>query len=217
MINFTVLIPVYNTPPSHLIQAFYSVYHQQDVTGYEIVLVNDGSDNPETLLALEMLSKLPRVTIIHHTLQKGSPAARNTGLKAITTEYVAMMDSDDISAPNRFKMQLNYLQQRPVDVLGTNLFGFTNALTMQPVFATAHKQIPDYNQGWLTNHGTIFCRRQALLSSGGYDEKQLRVQDIVLWQRMYQLGYTFENVEDVLYAWRRYTADGPQPDTITTP
>lgn len=205
MIKLTVLMPVYNTHPANLMQAFYSIYNQKGVKGYEVLIVNDGSDKPETLMVLDMLSRLERVTVINHEERKGSSAARNTGLRLIETDYVALMDSDDISASDRLKVQLAYMEKHKPDVLGTNLFSFYDGdFNMTRIFRSKHLEVPEYNNGWMVNQGTVIYRRKAVIDIGGYDERLLRAQDIDLWKRLFKSKHKFRNITTTMYAWRRY-------------
>jgi glycosyltransferase involved in cell wall biosynthesis len=202
---FTVLIPVYNTNPAHLLTAFNSVYNQAGVTQYPLLLVNDGSTNTGTISALKIIEQHERVTVIHLPQHAGSSVARNTGLQSIATDYVMLMDSDDIAAPDKFRLQLAFMQQHQPHVLGTNLFSFkTTDIKHRPIFTTMHKQVPEYNGGWLVNQGTVLYHRQSVLNVGGYNPNITIGEDTDLWSRMYKAGYTFRNLTQVLYAWRRY-------------
>lgn len=205
MPSFTVLIPVYNTNPADLLTAFNSVYNQVGIPPYPLLLVNDGSTNTGTISALNLIAQHERVTVIHLQQHAGSSVARNTGLQSIITDYVMLMDSDDIAAPDKFRLQLAYMQQHQPHVLGTNLFSFkTTDIKHRPIFTTTHRETPHFNNGWLVNHGTVLYHRQSVLDVGGYNPAIRIGQDVDLWKRMYKAGYTFRNLTQLLYAWRRY-------------
>lgn len=203
--NFTVLIPVYNTKAHNLLTAVDSVLNQSLKQQYDIVIIDDASTDAGTLAALNYLGELPNVHVFTLPENKGSAAARNEGINIIQTEYIALMDSDDISHPDRFKKQWEYILEHKPDVLGCNLFSFYDKdIQRTSVFKSKHKEVPEYNNGWMINQGTAFIRRQAVIDAGMYDERLRRAQDIDLWKRLYKSGATLRNVTDVLYAWRRY-------------
>lgn len=209
--KLTVLIPVYNTGAAHLIEAVDSILNQtqpEQRLHHEIILINDGSTEPETKKALTLLSDLYGLTIVDKE-NGGTSSALNAGHSMVKTEYVAIMGSDDISHPDRFKKQIKVLQDHPdTDVLGTNLFAFyDDDITRKPILTTTHKMFPeglDKNKNWLVNHGTVIYRQSAVMSVGGYNEKIGRGQDVDLWKRMKAADLRFRNVTEVLYAWRRF-------------
>lgn len=201
--KFTVLMPVFNTPAPHLFTSFYSILNQKNISSYDILIVDDASDNEETIRALEFIANYPNVKVIRHETNRGSAAARNTGIAAINTEYIALMDSDDISFPNRFRAQWDYIKANKPDVLGTNLLSFTDETRRTSIFKSKHLEIPEYNNGWMVNQGTVFYKREVVLAVGGYNESLRRAQDIDLWKRINKAGYKLRNITEILYAWRR--------------
>ena len=76
MIKISIIIPCYNTH-IYLDNTLESL-KKQTFKDYEIIIVNDGSCNPETISYLNML---PSDIIVINQKNKGLPAARNTGIK----------------------------------------------------------------------------------------------------------------------------------------
>jgi glycosyltransferase involved in cell wall biosynthesis len=206
MLDFTVLIPVYNTNPAHLLEAVNSVINQSIDRHYGIYIVDDGSDNLETLKMLDYL-KSRGCKVFHLTHNMGTSAALNEGHKLIQSEWIAIMGSDDISHRDRFKLQIEHLEKNlDIDVLGTNLFSYyDDDIRRVAKFTSNHDYQPDLKKtDWLTNHGTVFYRNQKVKDAGLYNEGLRRAQDIDLWKRMYLAGNKICNLKDVLYAWRRF-------------
>jgi glycosyltransferase involved in cell wall biosynthesis len=210
--DFTVLIPVYNTIPAHLLEAFYSIYNTDYKRPYPVILVDDGSDRTETLRALEFIEKFPMVTVLHLDKNMGTPVALNEGHKLIETEYTAIMGSDDISHAERFVVQEAYLNAHPeIDVLGAGIFYFKSQdpyrQALIPPIIHHEKPKPGRFKGnpyWVCNHGTVIYKNQAVKAVGGYDTSFRRGQDVNLWERMLKAGFQFRNVQKVLYHHRRY-------------
>lgn len=206
--KITVLIPVYNTLPDALIEAVYSIIRQDDFTEHDIVIINDASDNYETLKAIEFLcSVCRRIKLLNLNENSGTAVALNQGHKMVDTEFIAIMGSDDVSHKSRFKIQLDYLKAHPdTDVLGTNLFSYQNDdISRKSLFTSKHLEIPAKSMGnWVVNHGTVIYRKSAVDSVGGYNPTYRRAQDVELWGRMMAAGFKFRNISHVLYAWRRF-------------
>lgn len=205
-IEFTVLIPVFNTKPEALFEAVKSCMNQTH-KAKEIVLVDDGTTDIETLKVMHLLEDMG-CRILTSMANEGTSAALNYGHDKIDTEYIALMGSDDVSHPDRFRRQVQFLTLNPVDVLGTQLFGFDNAdIERKHMFKTNHPKNPTANNtanNWFANHGTVFYKNQAVKDVGGYDIAKRRGQDVDLWARMYKAGKSFYNLPDMLYGWRRY-------------
>ena len=91
----SVIIPVYNTVGVQILEAVRSVYGQglQD-DEFEILIINDGSENQDTLDVLNEIESWPNVQIFDQE-NKGQSAARNIGLRAANFKYIACLDSDD--------------------------------------------------------------------------------------------------------------------------
>lgn len=205
MIDFTVLIPVYNTDPRHLQEAIDSVLNQSYPSPHPIVIVNDGSSKTGTLRMLIDLQRDPRFHIINHKFNQGTSAALNTGHTYIKSEYIALQGSDDVSTSDRFKKQCEFLSRRSdIDVLGAQLMIFwDHDPKRKSIFTSKHVSIPKPTKGWQTNHGTVMYRNQAVKDVGGYDVERRRAQDVWLFKKLMESGYKFHNLYDVLYHWRR--------------
>jgi glycosyltransferase involved in cell wall biosynthesis len=211
--KFDVIIPVYNTSPEQLLEAVASIVNQNGEHVSSIIIGDDYSDNYQTISALHLAKKIYNrktcksgTSLFFCAPNKGISYVLNKALKLCTTEYIARMDSSDISHPNRLKMQSEYLEQHPdVDVLGTNLFSFKSEdIFRKPIYTSAQPEDPtDKTDNWIVNHGTVVYRKSAVLAVGGYNESLRRGQDLELWGRMRKQGYIFRNITDVLYAWRK--------------
>ena len=101
MIRFNIVTPTYNDAHKYLIDTIASVSGQFfDKTKIEVIhtIVDDGSDSVEALALIEKLYDLPSVNIISQR-NCGLPAARNTAINAIQSDYILPLDSDDLIHP----------------------------------------------------------------------------------------------------------------------
>lgn len=103
MKRISIIIPIYNVEP-YIIECLDSVRNQTVANVIEIILVDDcGTDNSVTLaekwISDERLRGKGSLRLIHHDANRGLSAARNTGVKAATGEYLYFLDSDDYLVP----------------------------------------------------------------------------------------------------------------------
>lgn len=151
------------------------------------------------------LQRDERFHIINHKCNLGTSAALNTGHEYIQSEYIAIQGSDDVSTPDRFKRQCDFLERRKdVDVLGAQLMIFwDHDPKRKSIFLSKHGSHPKPGKGWQTNHGTVMYRNQAVKDVGGYDVERRRAQDVWLFKKLMEKGYKFQNLSECLYHWRR--------------
>ena len=181
----------------------------QTIGKIPIIVINDGSGNNDTEKALDIINTHGNIRIEYLPYNQGTSAALNKGHELIQTEWIAIMGSDDISHRERLERQFKHLKDHPeVDVLGTNLFSFyDDDFTRKPAFISSHRYtttLQERTEGWLTNHGTVVYRNQAVKDVGGYDITKRRAQDVDLWTRMSNAGKRIHTLPEVLYAWRRF-------------
>jgi glycosyltransferase involved in cell wall biosynthesis len=200
MPEVTVLMPVYNGMP-FLSEAVDSILNQtlQDFT---FLIINDGSTD-ETEEYLDRLDD-PRLQVVHQPNQ-GLGAALNSGLAMCKTEFIARMDSDDVSLPSRLKAQLNFLHcHKDVGLVGTKFayLGISGRSGFPPPAPQDHSTIyADLIQGrQALCHPSIMCRTYILKSTGGY-RIHSSGEDYDMFLRMGEAA-KLANLDEVLYLYR---------------
>lgn len=208
MIDFTVVMCVYNTPAKDLLESVTSILNQSYKSDWKLTLVNDGSTNADTLRMLKFLKEYDKVSVMNLPKNIGEPAALNVFHNSTDIEWIAKCDSDDVFHIDKFKIQIEWLENNPdVSVLGHNLWAFDNKdIERKRIFETKHKleAHPNNNDWWFVNHGSVFYKNQAVKDSGGYTEGKTFAYDLDLWERMYNNGFKIQCLPECLYAWRRY-------------
>ena len=197
--RLTVILPVYNAMP-YLPAAVESILHQS-FADFAFVIVNDGStDGSEQYLSA---LRDPRIEIINQA-NTGQGAARNVALSKCRTEFVALMDADDISKPNRLLAQLEYLDSNPnVVMLGTQ-FEFLIGTVAQraPRTPLDHDAIEARLMKGRAGlcHPSLMFRTEAAKACGGYPAGVFG-EDIDFCLRMCEYGRT-ANLDRVLLQYR---------------
>jgi glycosyltransferase involved in cell wall biosynthesis len=104
-----------NAGESFFIEAIESIL-AQTYDNWELLLVDDGSTDKSTQIALQYAEKYPdKVCYLEHEghQNRGMSAARNLGIHHIKGEYVAFLDADDVWLPNKLEEQVPILQRYP--------------------------------------------------------------------------------------------------------
>lgn len=119
--------------------------------------------------------------------------------------FVFRMDSDDQSEPNRYQAQLDYFSRRPeIDILGTDIVEVhCDPRKNRLVRFSRNPQEARDRLYWRVPvaHPTVCFRRQVLDAVGGYPDVPSN-EDIALWFRCAELGFSFDNVPEPLYKFK---------------
>jgi glycosyltransferase involved in cell wall biosynthesis len=203
----TVLLPVYNAG-APLGPALESVM-RQNFSDYEILVIDDASTDDSLQRIRRYEIQDPRIRVIAHRTNRGLAATLNEGLEASGGVYVARMDQDDESLPERLAVQVAFLDANPdCAVVGTYVYhmGATRShdrLVEMPVEADAiAATLPKYNCMY---HPATMLRRRAILDLGGYREQFKNAEDYDLWLRVSR-SHTIANIPAPLLRYRFSTS-----------
>jgi len=208
--KFSVLMSVYNGDvPSQLDTAINSIISQTQPPD-EIVLVKDGPlDNGLNEVIDKWQKRHAKLFCIVPLAENvGLGPALGRGLDECSHEIVARMDADDISVPNRFEEQLSFLSAHgDIDVVSCfmQVFGQDpEEILFEQHEPTTHEEISRVAKFRSPiAHGTVMCRRSALLSAGGYIGHYPQMEDYHLWVRMLLNGSRMASIPKILYMNRR--------------
>ena len=116
----SVIMPVYNAD-KFLREAVESIL-DQSLSDFELIAIDDGSTDSSPEILESFRQKDPRLIIHRNPSNQGMSASLNTGLALARGKYIARMDADDISLPERFEKQVAFLETHPeIDIVGTPL------------------------------------------------------------------------------------------------
>ena len=203
--KFSVITSIYkNDHPKFVRVALDSMLIRQTVKPTEIVLVRDGqvSVTLEELLN-EYETTYPTVfNIIRLEKNGGLGKALKLGVESAKYDIVARMDSDDICLPNRFELQLQYMEAHPeCDIVGgqmTEFIGEPSNIVGKRIVPESNEDIYNYMKGRCAlNHVTVMFRKDSILKVGNYKDWFWN-EDYYLWVRMMMNKCVFANLGDVL-------------------
>lgn len=199
-IKISVILPVYNGE-EFLTKAIESVL-AQTYSDFEFIIVNDGStDNSEKLIK----SFSDKRIILLQQENKGAAYARNYAINNSKGTYLALMDCDDLSKPDRLERQINFIYDHTDCIaVGTNVDYLTMSgeylyTTNIPLFWEEIKlRLPEV----ATNHASLLIKKEIVIKVGGYSENTNNYfEDGILVNKIVTYGKLM-NMRDSLYQVR---------------
>lgn len=188
----------------YLAQAIESVL-AQTFPDWELIIINDGSSDQTASILNSYRDS--RLRAIHNPQNIGLTKSLNIGLRASQSPYVARLDSDDISLPDRLEKQYQFMETHPEVWLVAALA----KLVDKDSTTFDYRKTPtdrDELRFVLTfsnplTHSSIFFRRQPILDLGGYNENFRYAQDFDLYSRILEKGQ-IAALPEVLVKYRRH-------------
>ena len=137
----------------------------------------------------------------------GLTKALNEGLKYVTGDLIARMDSDDISEAHRFERQVAFLESHPdVDIISGALQEFDSeneSLNVRHYPLTHEECVKFIVKACPLAHPSVMMRRRIFDEGLKYDERYRMSQDIKLWYDAVLAGYRLGNIPEVTLFFRR--------------
>ena len=198
--KISVLMPVYNGE-KFLTEAIDSVLNQS-FKNFELIIVNDGSTDGSAEIIKRYNDN--RIVVITHKKNMGLVYSLNEGVSLCKSEYLARMDGDDISEKNRFKTQIEYLNDHTeVGLCGTWAKSINEAGIIVDYMIPPNNLLSRYNfwKPGVIIHPTLMIRTE-LLKKYGYGNQYDRAEDYDLWMRMGKDGVVIRNIPIFLYRYR---------------
>ena len=228
--DYSVLMSVYSREKAEYLRHAVNSMLNQTVLPKEFVLVCDGPLGPELTEVVEEFrnSRPDLFNIVTLPENRGLAGALNEGLKACTCEWIARMDSDDISLANRIEKQFKLAQATGATLLSGTVAEFSGcqeadendsedrALLSMITRAEAgglelpRRSLPLTDEEIRKfarkrnpmNHPAVLMRREAVEAVGGYRTDYPYFEDYDLWLRMLKNGVKAANEKDVILLMR---------------
>lgn len=208
--HISVIIATYKgEKPEYLDRAMRSIWDDQKRKPDEIVLVEDGPLTTGLCSVVDAWKKIleSKLVVIEKPVNQGLAAALNDAIEVAHGDLIARMDSDDISLPDRFMLQEQYMDEHPeVDILGGSIREFNDEgtlsavqrypATMQEVLRTMYKASP-------LAHPTVMYRSSFFKAGYRYSSKYHICEDVTMWYDAAAGGRVINSLQDVLLEFRR--------------
>ncbi|MDE2416588.1 MAG: glycosyltransferase family 2 protein [Burkholderiales bacterium] len=200
----SVLMAVFNTA-SYLQEALTSI-SGQSFADFELIVVDDGSNDGSTQILRAFAATEPRMRLIVRE-NRGLISTRNELLQAANGELIAWMDSDDYSSTNRLALQVARFDAEPDLVC---LGGFAQCIDPNGEYLNVerypleHQEIlAEQQKGGAMRFPTTMMRRDAALRAGGFREPFRIGEDFDLFLRLSEAGQ-MANLPGVIYFYRQH-------------
>ena len=197
--EISVIMPVYNGE-KYLREAIDSILNQT-FSDFEFIILNDGSTDKTEEIILSYSD--PRIVYVKNEENLQIVKTLNKGIALAKGKYIARMDADDVSVPERLFMQHHYLTCNPnVDLCSTfveTFGGFKNKWS----YPTCHEDIKVAMLFFSPiAHAAIMCK-SSLLKNCFYNDEYNKAEDYYLWSELIK-NYTFSVIPQYLYLYRQH-------------
>ncbi len=200
--KISVILPVYNAGLV-LKNAIESILNQT-FTDFECIIINDGSTDDSAKCIAGFND--PRIRVVTQ-INKGLRGALNVGIAHSTGQYIARMDQDDISLPERFAKQVAFLDTHSDHVLVGTTYAYIDEQGKITGSFPALLNDEDLKREMYTKapfgHGTVMLRASAIKRGNfTYSQEAVHMEDYDLWIR-FSIAGKYANLPEILYLWRQ--------------
>lgn len=201
----SVVMAIYNEPIEWIKESIDSILNQT-YKDFEFIIVNDNPERIENHQILECYSiKDGRINVIHNLTNLGLTKSLNIAVRLAKGEFIARMDADDVSMPERFEKQLSLMKSNPdCDYSGTDAILFSK-LKIEGIRKTPLNNIQLANILFTSNpicHPSVIFRKKSINVYSLYDEECLKSQDYELWLRFLVEGKKYMGLPESLIKYR---------------
>lgn len=202
--RISVIMGIYNCAPT-LAEALDSLL-AQTYQHFKVIMCDDGSKDNTTEVAQSYADRHPdKFILIRNERNMGLNYTLNHCLEYADTEYVARMDGDDISLPQRFEREISFLDEHPdIAIVSTPMIYFDENGDFRQDTGGYEVTKKHFRYGSPFCHAPCMVRTGAYRDVGGYtvSKSLLGVEDYHLWFKMYAKGYKGYNLKEPLYKMR---------------
>jgi glycosyltransferase involved in cell wall biosynthesis len=191
-------IPYYKKTDSTSLQKAIESVIKQSLRPSEIHLIQDGEVSPGIEEVINKYLQLDNVK--HIKIEKNSGLSYAVNLSILNTNciYYARMDSDDVSHPDRFKKQVEFLEKNlDISILGTWALDMDDHSCIKvPIESKEIKDYFHFRNPFI--HPTVMFRRDVFAQIGLYNIKYSNAQDTELWARVLKQNVGVANIPEAL-------------------
>lgn len=194
--KISVIMGAYNAR-GRLKKSVESIIHQE-FTDWELIICDDGSTDDTYEVILELAKEEPRIVPLKNNRNRGLAYTLNHCIAVSKGEFLARMDDDDYSHPDRFTVQYAFLCSHPdIAIVGAAAFFVDSVSVWGELY---HPECPvkyDIWKGRSFIHPTVMMRKAAVLQCGLYSVGKYvgRTEDYDLWCKLYAAGFQGYNLQ----------------------
>lgn len=207
----SIVMPVYNC--EKFIEESIKSIREQTYTNWELIIINDGSQDNTKDILLQIQD--PRIHIINLDEHYGLTAAFSKGYESVKGDYIVRHDGDDISAPDRLELQVDYLENNPRVGMVSSLI---SCFTRDPLFRKdcnfierIQNHYVEYDEikkaalgGFIPILFPTLMIRKAAMDKVNLDNKNLSFDDhLEVLLELMQIT-PVEKINSILYYYRRH-------------
>ena len=201
----SIIMATFNDNVNYLKIAIDSIINQT-YTNWEFLIVDDSNDSKSISVLDNYANKDNRIKVIRGKERYGFVKSLNVGIDKAKGDFVGRMDSDDFSAPERLKREVDFLiNNQNYGVVGTQTYiiNESNKITSKILFPRGGLKLRRFAIFRCPmQHGTILMRRKIIDAGIRYDEAFKRSEDLELWLRLLKKKYRIYNIQECLYKFR---------------
>lgn len=202
--RISVLMGIYNCAAT-LAEALDSLL-AQTYTRFQVIMCDDGSTDDTAAVARSYVERYPgKFILVSNERNMGLNYTLNHCLSLADTEYCARMDGDDISLPERFAMEVDFLDRHPqYAVVSAPMIYFDGHGDYRRGVGRGDVKPSDFVRGTPICHAPCMARTAVIKAVGGYSvsDRLLRVEDYHLWFKVYAAGHRLFMLDTCLYKMR---------------
>lgn len=202
--QISVIMPVYNENLIDIDMAIESILNQT-FSSFELIIIDDSPSRDDLKeLLVQKMAKDRRVHIFINEKNIGLTESLNKAVSIATGQYIARMDADDISLPERLYKQLDYLTKHKLDLVGCNVVNIDqigNTIPVETFFPEKHDDIVEFLRiASPMPHPTWFGKKDVFKDNKYID--YLACEDYELLTRIVIKGYRLGNIVEPLLKYR---------------
>jgi glycosyltransferase involved in cell wall biosynthesis len=203
-VTVSVVLPVYNGG-EFLTEAIESILGQSHID-FELIIIDDGSTDRSLSIINRFAGVDARIRVVSRE-NRGLVSSLNEGFKLCTGKYIARMDADDISSPDRFFEQVAKLEETGADFCGCHFFVVDEKSAYLEARVVSCKEFLTpiiLSRSTPFAHGSVLIRREFLVNSAlEYDATFCTfAEDYCLWVQCFMAGGRFVNCDKFLFTYR---------------
>ena len=216
----SVVMPIYNR--AELAPRSIESILNQTFKDFEFIIVDDGSDKTTKIILKEYAKKDKRIRLIHNPKNRGIAYSRQRGLDAARGTYIATMDSDDWSVPDRLEKSVAFMADYPnVDAMSGRLesiksaefipnYTVKNSMEYTVAYDDGFFEVELMFYNGFANVASFFRREFVQKNHIRYDANLISAEDYDFWCQFVMAGGRMSSISDVLVYVRRHLSNSSE-------